>query len=83
MSRFCLKRTTSPSPAPGASSTVDANKLFVDKVLEFCKKELANIQYDSQSRTIALDIIQTEKGELQLDLNQIDTIDKTALRLTN
>lgn len=73
----------SPSPAPGGTGTVNANDLFMEKVLDFCKKELANIQYDSQSRTIALDILQTDKGELQMDLNQIDTIDKTALRFSN
>lgn len=70
----------SSQKAPESSEHVDANALFVDKVLDFCKKELANITFDQESRTIALDILQTEEGELQLDLNQIDTLDKTVLR---
>lgn len=59
---------------------VDANDLFVEKVLEFCTQEVANISYDPESLTVALDIRQTEKGELQLDLNQIATIDQTVIR---
>lgn len=70
---------TPEEPEPQPSQTVDANELFVDKVLEFCKQELANIRYDSQSRSLPLDIVQTDKGELQLDLNQIDAIDKNAV----
>ena len=30
---------------------------------------------------MALDILQTDQGELQLDMNQIKTIDQTVLRL--
>ena len=30
--------------------------------------------------TITLDIRQTEEGELQLDTNQLDTIDRTVLQ---
>ncbi len=61
---------------------VDANELFVEKVLEFCTQEVANISYDPETRTVALDIRQTEKGELQLDLNQIATIDQTVIRFS-
>lgn len=61
---------------------VDANNLFVEKVLEFCTQEVANISYDPETRTVALDIRQTEKGELQLDLNQIATIDQTVIRFS-
>lgn len=71
--------STGDSPAAG-NKTVDANSLFVDKVINFCKQELANISYDSEARTIALDIIQTDGGELQLDTTQLDVIDKTAVR---
>lgn len=59
---------------------VDANELFVDKVLDFCTQEVANISYDSETRIVALDIRQTDEGELQLDLNQITTIDRTVIR---
>lgn len=69
-----------PSQAEPPSQTVDANELFVEKVLDFCMREVANVSYDPETRTIALDILQTEDGELQLDLNQIETIDKTVVR---
>lgn len=58
----------------------DANTLFVDKVLEFCKSELANISYDPDTRSLPLDVVQTEKGELQLDMNQLDAIDRAVIR---
>ena len=61
---------------------VNANDLFIEKVLNFCKQELANISYDPEMRTVALDIRQTDKGELQLDMNQLDTIDKTVIRFS-
>lgn len=47
----------------------DANELFVEKMLELCTQEAANISYDTETHTVALDIRQTEKGKLQLDLN--------------
>ncbi len=71
---------TSEEPASSASQRVDANALFVDKVLDFCKQELANISYDPETRSFPLDILQTEDGELQLDLNQIDSIDRAVVR---
>lgn len=61
---------------------VDANELFVEKVLDFCTQEVANVSYDSDTRIVALDIRQTELGELQLDLNQITTIDQTVIRFS-
>lgn len=67
-------------PALPEGEKVNAEELFLDKVLDFCKQELANISYDPEMRTVALDIRQTDKGELQLDLNQIDTIDRTVIR---
>lgn len=70
------------SPEESGGEKVNANELFIDKVLDFCKQELANISYDPEMRTIALDIRQTEQGELQLDLNQIEKIDQTVIRFT-
>lgn len=70
---------SSSAPETGGEP-VDANALFIDKVLEFCKQELANISYDAETRTLPLDIRQTDQGELQLDLNQIDKIDRTVVR---
>ena len=63
-----------------AQAGSDANTLFVDKVLEFCKSELANISYDPDTRSLPLDVIQTEDGELQLDMNQLDAIDRAVIR---
>ena len=63
-----------------AQMGTDANTLFVDKVLEFCKSELANISYDPDTRSLPLDVIQTEEGELQLDMNQLDAIDRAVIR---
>lgn len=59
----------------------DANELFVNEVLEFCKRELANISYDQESCTVPLDIRLTEDGDLQLNMDQIETIDRTVIRL--
>lgn len=59
---------------------VDANELFVDKVVELCQKQLSSLRYSGETVTITLDIRQTEEGELQLDTNQLDTIDRTVLQ---
>lgn len=71
---------TDPTPPPASSSAQDPNELFVEKVLSFCKQELANIAYDTDPRVKPLDIVQTDQGELQLDLNQIDAIDLEIIR---
>lgn len=60
--------------------TVNANELFVDKVLEYCKEQLSDIRFGDETVTISLDIRQTSEGELQLDTNQLDTIDRTVLQ---
>ena len=73
--------TPSPTPEPAAPEA-DPKVLYVDKVLEFCRGQLGNLTYQSQNITIALEIRQTPEGELQLDMNQIETIDNTVLRLT-
>lgn len=70
----------SSSSEEGQSAILDPNDLFVEKVLAFCKQELANITYDEAPRVKPLDIVQTEDGELQLDLNQIDAIDLEVIR---
>ena len=63
--------------------TVDVNQLYLDKVLDYCEEQLSQLQYDTAPQTIALDIRQTSQGELQLDMNQIKTIDETVLRLAS
>lgn len=57
-----------------------ASELYMEQVLEFCKRELSNISYDADARTVPLDIRQTDQGELQLDLNQLKIIDETVIR---
>ena len=59
---------------------VDANELFVDKVVELCQEQLSSLRYSGETVTITLEIRQTEEGELQLDTNQLDTIDRTVLQ---
>ncbi len=59
---------------------ISANDLFVNKVVEYCQELVTTIRYADTPVTISLDIVQTEKGELQLDTNQLDTIDRTVLQ---
>lgn len=79
---FSQPSSQAPVPPQPSGEPVDANSLFVEKVLAFCRQELANVSYDPETRTVALDIRQTDDGELQLDLNQIETIDNTVVRFT-
>lgn len=69
-----------PAAPESSGEKVDVNALFVDKVLEFCKQELANISYDADTRSLPLDVRQTEEGELQLDMDQIESIDQAVVR---
>lgn len=62
------------------TGVVDANALFVDKVNTFCQGQLEFLTHGDETVTIALDIRQTSDGELQLDTNQLDTIDRTVLQ---
>ena len=58
---------------------VAANTLFVDKVIAYCQGQLNALQHSGTAVTISLDIRQTSEGELLLDTNQLDTIDRTVL----
>ena len=60
---------------------VNPQELYMEKVVEFCRQQAAAIDY-GVARTMSLDIRQTNEGELQLDLNQIENIDQTILQLT-
>lgn len=62
------------------TKTVNANELFVDKVIAYCQGQISAIQFSDEPVTISLDIRQTAEGELQLDTNQLDTIDRTVLQ---
>lgn len=70
--------TPTPAPTPEAPK-VDAYSLYIDKVLDSCQGKIAEPQFQTQSIVVALNIVQTNEGDLQLDLNQIDTIDQTVL----
>ena len=72
--------TDSESSQASTDTYVDANDLFVDKVVEFCQEQTSTVRYRGEAVTISLDIRQTEDGELQLDTNQLDTIDRTVLQ---
>lgn len=68
------------TPMP-AVKKVDSRELYMEKVVEFCRQQSTSVNF-GVARTISLDIRQTSEGELQLDLNQIEKIDKTVLQLT-
>ncbi len=74
--------SSEPEPPAPAGETVNAEDLFVEKVLEFCVRELNNVSYDSDTRTMPLDILQTEEGELQMDMDQIEKIDQAVIRFS-
>ncbi len=69
--------TPTPSPRP----QVDAEELFVNKVLHYLQQQAAAPAYGA-ARSMVLDIRQTAEGELQLDLNQIDAIDQAMVPFT-
>lgn len=71
--------TPEPTPSPTPAPQVDYQKLFVDKVLDRCQEKAANPEFQGQDVAIVLDIRLTSEGELQLDLNQLDDIDRTVL----
>lgn len=72
----------SPTPKPAAPvKLVDPKELYVDKVIAFCEKEAGALSYDTPV-SISLDILQTAEGDLQIDMNQVTTIDRTVLYLT-
>ena len=68
-----------PTPEATPGSTVDSYALFIDKVLERCQEKAGAAEFQGQDVAIVLDIRLTGNGELQLDLNQIDDIDRTVL----
>lgn len=68
------------TPVPTVTR-VDPNELFLKKVVDFCRGQ-AQAPAWGVARTMSLDIRQTEEGELQLDLNQIDRLDQTVLQFT-
>lgn len=59
---------------------MDANAIFVDKVVALCQKQVSNLRFSGKTVTVTLEIRQTDEGELQLDTNQLDTIDRTVLQ---
>lgn len=69
------------TPAPTVAPLVDSRELYVTKVIEFCRQQSAAVRF-GVARTMSLDIRQTDAGELQLDMNQIDSIDSTVLQFT-
>lgn len=70
--------TPSPTPAP-TPLLKTAAELYVDKVLDLCEQKAAALEYGGADTVIIMDIRLTQNGELQLDLNQIDEIDRAVL----
>lgn len=68
--------TPTPAPTPVMKTAVE---LYVDRVLDLCEQKAASLEYGGSDVVIVLDIRLTENGELQLDLNQIDELDRAVL----
>ena len=68
--------TPTPAPTPLLKT---ATELYVDRVLDFCEGRLTSLEFAGGDTTIVLDIRLTKNGELQVDLNQIDEIDRAVL----
>lgn len=75
------RQFTSSAGTEKTASDLNVNSIFADKVIAFCDLQMNNVQYSPEQRTVTLKILQTDNGELQLDINQIDTIDQTVLPL--
>lgn len=71
--------TPVPTPAPQMKT---AAELYLDRVLDLCEQKAAALEFGGEDTVIVLDIRLTDKGELQLDLNQIDEIDRAVLAFT-
>lgn len=70
--------TPSPTPAP-TPELKTAAQLYVDRALDLCEQKAAAPEFGGEDKVIVLDIRLTDTGELQLDLNQIDEIDRAVL----
>lgn len=68
--------TPTPAPTPLLKT---ATELYVDKVLDLCEQKAAALEFGGTDTVIIMDIRLTSNGELQLDLNQIDEIDRAVL----
>ena len=68
--------TPTPEPTPQARS---ATELYVESALELCEAKANDVRFDGTDTVIVMDIRLTEDGKLQLDLNQLDEIDRAVL----
>lgn len=74
-----LDDDSSESSSVQPSDEVDDNTAFVNEVIRLLNERFkAGVTYDP-AVTVELAIILTDKGELQVDWNQIDLIDETIL----
>ena len=67
-----------PTPAP-TPLLLTAGELYVNKVLDLCESKVSLLEFGGADTVIVMDIRLTDEGELQLDLNQIDEIDRAVL----
>lgn len=68
-----------PEPTPQPTPQVSASELYVNKVLDLCQAKAAALEFNQPDAVVVMDIRLTNNGELQLDLNQIDEIDRMVL----
>lgn len=62
------------------TETIDQNTAFIREVIKLCQNALdSTTQPYDKSIIVTLDIRQTDEGELQIDLNQVENIDDTVL----
>lgn len=68
--------TPTPAPTPLMKT---AAELYIDRALDLCESKLGAMEFGGADTAIVLNIRLTQDGQLQLDLNQIDEIDRTVL----
>ena len=66
--------------APPVSLTSEEDSSQLDLPVSSPEEQLSDLRFSGETVTVTLEIRQTDEGELQLDTNQLDTIDRTVLQ---
>lgn len=72
-----------PESSAAAVNTLDQNTLFVNEVIRICQEKVNAAPTYGSAVTITMNILQSEEGDLSLDLKQLEEIDRTVLLLPN
>lgn len=64
-----------------AVNALDENALFIDEVIRICREKLNGTPTYGSTASVTMNILQSKEGDLSLDMNQIEQIDKTVLLL--